>query len=165
MEEKTFFENLTTALAHIFFSIVYILFIVPFDLYAKAAERLAEQRNTESLNIASSKSSWPFFTFLKRVTFDFYFDFATILSWIIAIIVGIILFIAGFKSPYRPFEAAMTGLVVSLIVGYYAPIYFAIARDATLLFFLMPIRKFISWLNKPAQHVDLTMDKESSKLQ
>jgi len=162
MEEKTFMEELIDALIHGFYTIVYVLFIVPFDLYAKAIHRLSAQRQEDHLSIAAINSSWPYFSFLKRVYLDFIFDFLTMISWGIAIIVALVGFFVIAFSDSGSFRDATLFLLAALAAGYYSPVGYAISRD-TLQIMILPLMKFFSWARKPAQHIDLTMDKEVVK--
>lgn len=161
MEEKTFFEELVDALAHIFFTIVYILFIVPFELYAKAVHRLAEQRRNNSLSIKDIDSPWPFFTLLWRLNLYFIFDFTIVISWGVGIIAAIVLFFSGITDSYDRFQHAFGGFFAALICAYYMPVLMTWFRDFAQ-FSVLPLKKYMSWLRKPAQHVDLTMDKEKA---
>ena len=60
--------------------------------------------------------------------------------------------VSGFKSGVVTVFGAFFG---TLIAFYYMPIYIAIFRDLVQLFIIAPIRKFVSWLSKPAQYIDI----------
>ena len=53
----------------------------------------------------------------------------------------------------------MKSLFFSLLAIYTAPVSIHLLRDLFILL-LKPITKLLGWLNKPAQHLDITIDKE-----
>lgn len=147
-------EHLGPAVSHSLYSIVYILFIIPFDLWVKAVERLAKQKESGVLNISGITSPWPLLSFIKTLLFEFLFDFWTFITYFIGAMVAIFLFMMGLKE--GEFVAGAGMFVATLIGTYYTPLYYAWARDLCQLS-LLPIQKLISWFRKPAQHLDLTV--------
>lgn len=140
------------AAMHSLMTIVYWLFIVPFALWVKAIERLAIQRETGALSIEKSQSKWPFLSFLKVLCLEFSFDFNIFLVYPIGILVSF--FGAIIVAINGGFLAGFGFGIAALIVAYYLPVGISIMRDFTQLFFLL-VTKVVSWLRKPAQHLDL----------
>lgn len=147
-------KSLGPALAHSGLTIVYFLFIVPFDAFVNAVERLAKQRQNKALKLSEIKTPWPFFSFLKRVFLDFSFDFLTVLCYLLAPLIFIIVLASG---------GGFLGALAILVGCYYAPLFIAWLRDFTVMI-LMPIRKFISWCYKPAQYLDLNVTKDKAQI-
>ena len=144
------------ALLHILYQIVYVLFVVPYHIWCKAINRLVAQRENNSLKFTAIKSPWPMFTFLKRWLIDFGFDMLIAIIWF----VGIYLY---FKyDAYKAFKYDFwEGLKYSFYYFYGA--YFGVVgiswlRDLFILA-LKPLAKFFSWLKKPAQHLDITINR------
>jgi len=138
-------NDIVPALAHVGYSIVYFLFLIPFELWVKAVGRLAEQKKKGTLKIATINSPWPLLSFIKTLILEFLFDFLTFLCYPIGIIVAIYMGIDG-KS--------IMAFILALVGAYYLPIAFAVGRDFFQLL-ILPFRKFISWCRKPAQYLDL----------
>lgn len=150
-------NNIGKAFLHILYQIVYVLFIVPYHIWCKALQRLAAQRENKALKFSEINSPWPMLTFLKRWFIDFLFDMLIAIIWI----VGIYLF---FKLKiYKSFDYKFSeGLKYTLL--YFYGTYFSVVaiswlRDLFILA-LKPLKKFFSWLSKPAQHLDITIDSE-----
>ena len=142
-------QTIITAFTHILYQIVYFLFILPFDTWMSAIKRLAAQRENKALKVTEIKSQWPMFTFLKRWCIDFFFDMLIALGWII----GVLLILAA-----KP-DGVGEYILLILAVYWGVPVVVHIVRDFFVLM-LKPFSKFLGWLNKPAQHLDITIDKE-----
>ena len=142
--EKSFISQLADAALHFLYRIVYFLFIMPFDLWRKAVARLSKQRQEKSLDITKIETQWPFLSFIKRFTLDFLIDG---LIFIVPLIMVIIL-IFGCMDDF------LMG-IFSFIGSYFVlPIGFSLMRDFMTLA-ILPFRKFLSWVSKPAQYVDI----------
>lgn len=142
--EKSFISQLADAALHFLYRIVYFLFIMPFDLWRKAVARLSKQRQEKSLDITKIETQWPFLSFIKRFTLDFFIDG---LIFIVPLIMVIIL-IFGCMDDF------LMG-IFSFIGSYFVlPIGFSLMRDFMTLA-ILPFRKFLSWVSKPAQYVDI----------
>ena len=142
--EKSFISQLADAALHFLYRIVYFLFIMPFDLWRKAVARLSKQRQEKSLDITKIETQWPFLSFIKRFTLDFLIDG---LIFIVPLIMVIIL-ILGCMDDF------LMG-IFSFIGSYFVlPIGFSLMRDFMTLA-ILPFRKFLSWVSKPAQYVDI----------
>lgn len=143
-------QTIISAFTHILYQIVYFLFILPFETWMSAIKRLAAQRENKALKVTEIKSQWPMFTFLKRWCIDFFFDMLIALGWII---IGFLFY--GIAKP----DGVGKYILFFLAVYWVAPVAVHIVRDFFVLM-LKPFSKFLGWLNKPAQHLDITIDKE-----
>lgn len=132
--------------------ILYFLFVWPFRVWLKSVGHIADLEQNKSLSMSFIKSDWPLFTFFKRFFLDFLLDALSVLTYFIGIIVAFYLMIVGFKQGFGYGILAFLG---ALIVSYYLPIGFMLTRDSIQLFLVAPVRKFISWLTKPAQYIDV----------
>ena len=158
------------ALLHALYSIVYFLFILPFDNWVQSVVKLSEQRKDRSLILSEIKSPWPFFAYLKRFVFNFGFDFLIFISYIIGAIVIVVL---PFWMTYDMWDyqyldfgdKAKSILLATLgyaLMAYYSPLYISWIRDLCQViyqFVVYPLYKFLSWCRKPAQHLDLNITK------
>ena len=144
-------KNFLPALAQVGYSLVYFLFIVPLDIWIKAVERLAIQKKNGSLRIASINSPWPFLSWLKALMLEFAFDFAIFICYFIGPLVAIYMLFAG---------GGFFGFLTTLVGFYYYPVFINAFRDIFQLA-ILPIRKFISWCRKPAQYLDLKVEKKA----
>lgn len=151
MEKPELKNAIVEALVHVLYSIVYQLFIVPFDLWRKATFRLAEQHENGSFKVINIGGLWPFLSFIKMLLLEFSFDATTFLAYIIGPIIAII---AGFAG------GEFTGFISILVFSYYFPIFSSLFRDLTQIS-ILPIRKFISWAKKPAQQLDIDLTKKN----
>ncbi len=151
-------ETIVSALKYFFSSLIYVLFVCPFGFWMASTNRLANDRKNCNLDIIKNESRWPYLSFCKRVFFGFFIDGMTFISWFIGAIVAVIMFfICIFQGELL---TAFLSLIGTLIAVYYLPPSFAFIRDmATLM--LLPFTKFLSWLSKPAQHLDIDMNKRN----
>ena len=153
-------QTVISAFTHILYQLIYYVFILPFEVWSKAIKRLAAQRENKALKFSEIKSQWPMFTFLKRWCIDFLFDMLIAIAWILALYCIIDNFDFFVKFPFKDsFGTGMKSLFTVLYLGYSSVIVIHLLRDLFILL-LKPISKFLGWLNKPAQHLDLTIDKE-----
>ncbi|MBQ3944449.1 MAG: hypothetical protein II670_02420 [Alphaproteobacteria bacterium] len=153
-------QTIISAFTHILYQIVYYVFILPFEVWSKAIKRLAAQRENKSLKFVEIKSQWPMFTFLKRWLIDFLFDALIAIIWIILLYNFFKRFDFFVSIPFKDsFGTGMKSLFFSLLAIYTAPVSIHLLRDLFILL-LKPITKLLGWLNKPAQHLDITIDKE-----
>lgn len=142
---KEHFINASVSFLYNFF--IYFLFMVPFDLWKKAVLRISLQKQLGKLNISKIISPWPFLSFLKSFFFEFLFDGFIFISWFLGILSAI--------YAYTETEKIETFLLV-LAGAYYFPIGLSLIRDILQLF-ILPLKKFIDWCRKPAQHMDFTL--------
>lgn len=137
------------ALIHAIKEIIIFFFVTPYRLWIKACEKLAAQKKNKTLNLSEINSLWPFFTFLKRFNFDFFFDACIVLAYPFGVVFAII----------SLFSFGMREFIVLLVAYYYAPLWIAWFRDLCQVL-LIPFRKFLNWGSKPAQYMDLNITKE-----
>jgi len=145
MEEKKFTNQIVSALIHFLYSFfIYLIFIVPFDLWKKATIRLSDQKEKGGLNISKSTSLWPFLSFLKTFILDFLIDGIIFISYVLGLIIGI----------YVSIESGIGAGMAAIAGVYFSPIGLSLLRDLLQLL-VLPFKKFLSWASKPAQYLDL----------
>lgn len=142
--EKNFVNILAEALIHSLKTLVVFIFLLPYKLWVKAAMNLVQQKEKASVEPTTIDGLWPFLTYLKRFTFDFYFDAVSFLSYFIGILFAFVNLIQyGFAE-----------FCITLIASYYTPLYVSFFRDLAQVC-LIPFRKFLSWGSKPAQYLEI----------
>ena len=134
-----------SALAYFFSMLAFILFICPFSFWKAATYRLYKECKNKSLFSFTQTSRWPFFSFLKKIFFEFIIDGFTFISYFLGVIVA---FVALFQ------DAGFGGFIGVLIGTYYSPMFLCWIRDLFVLM-LLPFQKFLSWISKPAQQIDV----------
>lgn len=169
---ENFKQDLIAAAKHCFKVFIYWFFISPFDLYVKVTKRLVEQQNNDFLRISKINSPFPIFVFFERFLTKFIFDFLSFMAYPVGILVGIFLFCGriyayfGMEEQYREMMGGFSGsleqgviaFVLALICAYYIPILFQLTRDL-IQFSLLPFKKLLSYLKKPAQYVYIKKEK------
>lgn len=160
MDDSNFSENLKDAFVHGLKTLIYLLFVIPFEMYVKVVNRLAEQRRNKFLSISAINSSYPVLTFVLRVTTQFAFDFFTLIAYPVGVIAAAYVAYKGYGHAADKFVT----FILDLIATYYLPLLIQVHRDV-IQFMLLPLRKLMSWLKKPAQYVyikkeDVTIKKE-----
>ena len=146
-------ENILPALIHVGYSILYLVVILPFDMWVKAIERLAAQKENGALRLSKIGGPWPYLSFLKNLLFEFLFDFGILICWAVGLVDAIMDLIDGIPAKF---------FLIELVTVYYTPIWITLIRDLCQ-FALLPIRKLLSWLRKPAQYMDLKVEKKDIK--
>lgn len=145
-EQKKLTEQIVSALLHFLYNFfIYFIFIVPFDLWRKATIRLANQKENGGLNISKITSLWPFLSFLKSFLLDFLIDGIIFILYVLGIIIGIVMWVQS--GEFMSFVGAIVGV-------YFSPIGLSLLRDLLQLL-VLPFRKFLNWVYKPAQYMDL----------
>ena len=145
MTNQKFSKQFVNALLHFLYNFfIYFLFVVPFDLWKKAAVRLSNQREHGKLNITKINSPWPFLSFLKVFILDFLIDGIIFMNYVWGILISIALGVDG----------GFGGFIMTLLGVYYSPIVLSYLRDIIQLA-ILPFKKFLSWASKPAQYMDL----------
>lgn len=127
----------------------------------RATERLSSLRGTNTFAVVGETSPWPFLTFLKRILFDFFFDGTIFISYFVGALLAVIFFFwygvfgsHGYHT-FAPF-------VVTIIGFYYYPMYVSWLRDLCYLA-ILPIRKLLNWLQKPAQQLTIDMTEHTRR--
>ena len=145
MAQNELVNTLVKALVHCLLSIVSSIFLTPYKLWLKAADRLSKQKEAGALEMANIQGEWPLVSYIKRFTLDFSFDAAAFLMYPIAILVSFIVLCTG---------GGFSGFIGTLVGFYFSPVFCYIFHDLFVLT-LLPLRKFIDWAKKPAQQMDL----------
>lgn len=155
MLPENFLQSIADAIIQVLVAIGRII-LLPFNLWAKAITRLAEQKNSDQLSLNNINGLWPFFTFCKRLLLNFIFDAIAFISYPIGIIFAIVNFIIDCThiNAYTSFSDIVGVFIVTLIGFYLYPVFMAIAHDSLELM-LLPVKKFINWCRKPAQQIDI----------
>lgn len=139
-----FGEALGSALAYFFSMLAFILFICPYTFWKGATLRLYKACKSKSLKTFIQSSRWPFLSYCKKVFFEFIIDGMMFISYFVGVIVALISLFQG-----EP------GVCFMILVGtYYSPVVFSWLRDLFVLL-LLPFQKFLSWVSKPAQQIDV----------
>lgn len=155
MEENSFVENLKNAAINSLMTIFGIL-AVPFDLWVKAIDRLANNYDG-ALRVKSITGIWPLFSYLKRLFLEYLFDLMAFLSYILGPIW--VLYVAlSDKYGMMSFRVFVT----MLISVYITPVAYAWMHDL-FQFLLLPVQKLISWFKKPAQYIYVKKEDVTAK--
>lgn len=152
-----------TAVAQSLLKILYFIFVWPFTVWLKSVTHIADMEQNKSLSMSNIQSNWPLFTFYKRFFLDFLLDALSVLTYFVGVIVAFVVLIIGFKEGAG---YAFGGFLATLAAVYYLPVSFMLTRDFIQFFIVAPLRKFVSWLTKPAQYIDVNAvvkDKELNK--
>lgn len=140
------------AAAQSILKILYFIFVWPFTVWLKSVSHIAEMEEKKTLSMSNINSNWPLFTFFKRFLLDFLLDAMSVLTYFIGIICAFYALVVGFKMGAAEAFAAFFG---TLIATYFVPIWIMLLRDFIQFFIVAPLRKFVSWLTKPAQYIDI----------
>lgn len=152
--QKNLLYHIGNSMVHFLFNFfIYFLFIVPLDLWKKATISLSTQRDTGYLSISRISGQWPLLTFIKRFFVDFFFNGIIFILYFIGPIAGVAALILS--EEYLGREGYIPCLIIILIT-YYSPIALSIIREIIILQ-IMPFKKFLNWVMKPAQYMDLTI--------
>ena len=160
MVPQNFPKQLLDATVQVFLAILKIL-LLPFNLWVKAVGCLSEHKEKGSLDLNNISGLWPFFTFCKRLFLDVVLDVIAFLAYPIGVIVAFFAFVLTFvKTPGNMefgevFIMAIAHFIAALLVSYLVPVYTVFINNFVQLFILLPLRKLIDWLKKPAQHLDV----------
>lgn len=132
--------------------ILEFIFVWPFSVWLKAVDRINAAKRSNSLNLRNINNRWPMLTYLKRFFFEYLFDAVSVLSYIVGILVALFMF---FKVVSYSFGAAIGTFFSSIVLFYFFPVFNSILRDWLQLTIVGPVRKFVSWIDKPAQYLDI----------
>lgn len=132
--------------------ILEFIFVWPFSVWLKAVERINTVKRNDSLSLRNINNRWPMLTYLKRFFFEYLFDAVSVLSYIVGILVALFLFFKGISISFGVAAGAFFGAIV---LFYFFPVFNSILRDWLQLTIVGPIRKFVSWIDKPAQYLDI----------
>ncbi len=160
MLPQNFLKQLLDATMQVLLALLKII-LLPFNLWVKAIGNLAEQREKGLLDLNKITGPWPFFTFCKRLFIDVILDVVSFLSYPVGVLVAFVAFIVVLVDDVDFFEAiaAFSG---SLVIAYLVPVYTALLNNLLKLM-LLPFRKLVDWLKKPAQHLDINTTQNVKK--
>lgn len=153
-----FGQAIVDALKYFFAMLGFILFVCPFSFWKGATVRLANACKSKSLKTFVHTSRWPFFSFLKKIFFEFLIDGMIFISYFVGALAAIIIFIVTCK--HGGFGEGCAAFVGVLILTYYSPLTLSWIRDLCTLL-LLPFQKFLSWVAKPAQQIDVDFHNHS----
>lgn len=145
------------------------LFMLPFNLWVKSICKLSEQREQGLLSMSNINGLWPFLTFCKRILLDFVFEAIAFLAYPLGIISAFAAFIsslisgADYMSAGELISMAIGSFMGALVVSYFIPAITALLHDIVVLFVLLPIRKIVNFMQKPAQQLDIDVRKHECK--
>jgi hypothetical protein len=152
--QKPFKDHFLNSLFYFFYIFFfYFLILLPLDLWKKATIRLSGQKDSKNLSISQITGLWPFISFLKRFFLEFLIDGAIFISYVLGPIMIIAWFIYTLSCEYCG-EFDYLQLLIRIAAVYFSPILLSIIRDLFQLS-ILPFRKFINWVSKPAQFMDL----------
>lgn len=143
--DPNFGQVIGSALAYFFAMLAFILFVCPFSFWKGAAYRLYKACKNKSLNKFVHTSRWPFFSFIKKVFFEFIIDGTIFITYFIGALVSIIMLFT---------DGGFLAFILGLIITWYSPMGLSWVRDLCVLA-LLPFEKFLSWVSKPAQQIDV----------
>lgn len=153
MEENqiSFGKQILNALIHFLYTFINFLFVLPYDLWKKAVVRLDSQYRNKTLHAATITSQWPFFSWMKRFVLEFLIDGLIFIWPLIAIIAPII--------ANSELDGGFLGFIIMLYALYFGgPFALSLLRDNIIVTLVLPFRKFLSWMSKPAQYLDIKHD-------
>ena len=160
MVPQNFAKQLLDATVQVLLALLKII-LLPFNLWVKAIGNLAEHKEKGSLDINNITGLWPFFTFCKRLFLDVILDVIAFLAYPIGVLAAFFTFVMTFvdvPSAVSFGEVAVLAIahfIAALFVAYCVPVYTIFINNFIQLCVLLPLRKLIDWLKKPAQHLDV----------
>ena len=134
--------------------------ILKFNIYLwkKSITRLVEQKQSGVYDLDSIKGLWPFLSYIKNIIIDFCFDAAILLCFPVGIIAASYSFVHDWIV-MQSFVSGFNEFITVLVASYLAPIVISLARDILQLI-ILPFRKFIDWVRKPAQYLEINEKKQ-----
>ena len=160
MLPQNFLKQLLDATMQVLLALLKII-LLPFNLWVKSIGNLAEQREKGLLDLNKITGPWPFFTFCKRLFIDVILDVISFLAYPIGVLASLIVFIVVFVDDFDIIEATGAFIVV-LFCAYITPVYMALWNNLLKLM-LLPFRKLVDWLKKPAQQLDINTTQNVKK--
>jgi hypothetical protein len=164
MIPQDFWKQVLDALMQVLYTILKII-LLPFNLWVKSITNLAKHKESGLLDLHKIGGLWPYFTFCKRLIMDVLLDVIAFLSYPIGIFSAFVGFVvvcvnAGHYASFGMILLQATGSFIGILFfSYLTPVYTACINN-TLQFLLLPLRKLIDWCKKPAQHVDINLEKK-----
>lgn len=167
MLPKDFFSQLLDALMQVLSALLKIL-LLPFNLWVKSITNLSKQRKHGLLDLNAITGLWPFFTFCKRLLLDFILDAVAFLSYPFGILAAMVCFVVACveSSSYYLIDTIIDAVLlfsVVLAMAYLTPVFTTIVNNSVQ-FLLLPILKLIDWFKKPAQQIDVNLNKKEQEV-
>lgn len=144
-------QAIGSAISYFFSMLAFILFVCPFAFWKSATIRLYKACKSRSLNSFMQQSRWPYLSFIKKVFFDFIIDGTMFIAYFVGALIALYTF---FTTVSEGFDQAFSAFLGILVATYYSPMILALVRDIFVLL-LLPFQKFLSWVSKPAQQIDV----------
>lgn len=156
MEQRNFKDVVIGAFIYFVHMLCFLVILCPFGFWKGATERLSKLRDAHSIQTFIGKSRWPFFTFLKKIFFEYICDGTIFISYPLGILSAFVVWLVmTFKGE---FGSGFMVFVAILIGAYYYPLYMSVVRDIVTLL-LLPFEKFVKWCAKAPQLLDINMTK------
>lgn len=149
IQKDDFGQKFVRALIQFFYMLAFILFLCPFNFWKKSLLRLDAARSRGAWDFAKSGSRWPFLSFCKAILLDFLFDGIIFIAYPLMVLVAI----------YMLFAEGFGAFISCLVAGYYSPMFISPLRDFFVII-IMPFSKFLSWCARPAQYLEIDMNKK-----
>lgn len=160
MVPQNFAKQILDAIMQVLLTLLKII-LLPFNLWVKAIGNLAEHRAKGSLDLHKIEGAWPFFTFCKRLFLDVILDVIAFLAYPVGVIIAFFSFVLVFINYSDMLTVgnlithALANFILVLLIVYVIPVATVVTNNYIQLCFLLPLRKLIGWLQKPAQHLDI----------
>lgn len=144
-----------------FANLLAFLFTCPWAFWLKATRRLSKLHEAHSISaFIGNESPWPFFSFIKKILYDCVFDGVIFIGYFVGVLYSIVNMVIYFEGG---FWNGILAFFATLLVTYFAPLWISCVRDVFTVVIVLPFRKVVSWLYKPAQHLDLVVKKSEEK--
>lgn len=156
MAQKDFKDIVIGAFLYFLHMLIFVVILCPFGFWKGATERLAKLRDDRSIQTFIGKSRWPFFTFIKKIFFEYIVDGSIFISYPLGILCAFVVWLV--LTFQGQFGSGFMLWVAILIGAYYYPLYMSVVRDIVTLL-LLPFQKFVRWCAKEPQYLDLHMTK------
>ena len=147
MDTQTTFPQRLGAAALQCLHILSALVVAPYKFWAKSVDRLCAMKQDSYLDIRKMDSELPVFAFVKRWAIDALSAFVSFLSYPVGIVVCVMSLV---NSGFGDFAE-------DLLLFYILPLLVWLLVDILEILVVKPLAKFLSWVGKPAEHLDLTI--------
>ena len=141
---KKHFVN--ASLGALYYLFVYIPFILPFNIWGKAATRISLLWENKSIVYGENDKEYPLYLFYFNYIINFIFDALIFLAWPIGLVYATYAYIDAFK--YMDF---FCGYVVSLFTFYFSVLAIRLAKET--LFFIL--NYLVIWLFDVIKNIGL----------
>ena len=152
-DDPEYSKTIVDALVYFLSMLGMLLFVSPYTFWRSATMRLYKANANGNLTSFITNSRWPFFSFLKKMFFELFFDGVIFISYFIGFVIALVFLFKG---------AGFGTFIVVLLITYYSVFGVSIVRDIFTLL-LLPFQKFLSWVSKPAQQIDVDFHNKNDK--